>query len=101
MEFQKWNSVYQQLNNSNLNLKLKVIVEMIMAIGQSDTKYFFYLHFSEKKTSKNNKSCTVFCEQTVDSAFVQFNCGNANFKNILKKIKSNIKKLLPNKTWIQ
>lgn len=94
MEFQKWNSVYQQLNNSNLNLKLKVIVEMIMAIGQSDTKYFFYLHFSEKKTSKNNKSCTVFCEQTVDSAVVQFNCGNANFKNNLKKIKSNILKKL-------
>lgn len=52
MEFQKWNSVYQQLNNSNLNLKLKVIVEMIMAIGQSDTKYFFYLHFSEKKNKQ-------------------------------------------------
>lgn len=49
MEFQKWNSVYQQLNNSNFEFKTEVIVEMMMAIGQSDTKYFFYLHFSEKK----------------------------------------------------
>lgn len=58
MEFQKWNSVYQQLNNQILNLKLKVIFKMITVIDQSDTIYFFICNFSDK-TSKNNKK--LYC----------------------------------------